>query len=363
MKTNKKKLFWKYLLGIGAGCILVCATIGSVVSCSNGSTNTASSTSTNSSQNKNSTTTSSSTSTSNSSTLNNTQTYELMDRYNTATIAYKDSQKSLTNKISMVTTNNDVTNYSKWLNEPNNVIISVLGQPEAVINVKNDTNSANAPDITLSLNPNSTLYQECLNHTNDATDLTNLNNLLSFTTTKNSDISFGFNNNLSVGTNKTSYQNSWTFSLSNVQPTLLGNNNATGIGIIDNGIFVTTPISETLSDFWTNINSGTNPTAKFTTTNELELNNGTQVPFNLTLNLLPLVQYVKAPTTIQVNTKTGTWTLPNMPADAWAALDDNGTWYFNRDYKSTTLINGETVNYIYLTPHQTIEVGTATVKS
>ena len=47
MKTNKKKLFWKYLLGGLVGTVLCGAIAGGIVSCSNGSSSTSTATNTN----------------------------------------------------------------------------------------------------------------------------------------------------------------------------------------------------------------------------------------------------------------------------------------------------------------------------
>lgn len=353
MKKAKKIL--KYLFGIGAGCILAGAVVGGIVSCSNGNTTTSqqstphptvkptTSSSTKSTDKATKSEAKDTTPTKQSTPPTNTTTaYELTNRYDNSTIAYKDPQNATNKATDLILASTSSDNYSTLINEPNNVIISVLGKPEAVINVKNDTNSKTAPNINLNLNPNSDLYKECLAHTNNATDLKSLSNLITFSTTKSSTDTFNMSN-LSVGSKK--YMDSWTFSLIGFQAMLLYSGDiALGVGAENNGLYVITPHAESLNTFWNNIHTP-NPTTTFTTSNFLLFKNGTQVPFNLTIDLLPLIQYSQAHptltfnTTPTVNTKEGTVTITTPKSDSWelsgipksdmSICGYQNTWYAN----------------------------------
>ena len=212
MKQKTKRIL-KYLFGFGAGCILAGAVVGGIVSCSNGS-QTQQTQPTTSTKKTDTTKPTSSTSDKTSKpkaaptkseakdTTPTIPAYQLQTEANTSAIAYKSNDP---NSPTMFTTN--VLTYNKLISKPNNVVISVLGTPEAVINVKNDTNSKTAPDITLDLNQNSSLYQECLAHTNNATDLNSLSNLITFSTTKTSTDTFNVNNT-SQKSSKNDYKSS-----------------------------------------------------------------------------------------------------------------------------------------------------------
>ena len=283
MKTNKKKLFWKYLLGGLAGTVLCGAIAGGIVSCSNGSSSTSTTTNTNNvtsstsnsnSEKSSSTTnnnsnddkttstpkTTSSTSSTPTPTGNNTTTpYELTNRYNSSTIAYKNTQ---VNNMSLIADSN-ISNYNTLINEPNNVIISVLGQPEAVINVKNDTNPKTAPDITLDLNQNSQLFADILNGTNTTANLASLNNLITSTTTNKSTNKFNLNNY------EGKYVSTQDIGLSNYQLDVFGTsaNTIDRISINLDGLFGYT----SMSTFWSDLhpaNYGT-PSLTITATNTL----------------------------------------------------------------------------------------------
>lgn len=311
------KKIWKYLLGTLAGTVLCGAVIGGVVSCSNG--------------NQPQTQTSQPTTTKSTTSTNPVQTYELANRYNTSAIAYKDAQTQNTSEISMVATN--VSDYNTLISEPNNVIISVLGQPEAVINVSNDTPKT-APDITLSLNPNSTLYQEVLNGTNTTTDLTKLDNLISFSTTKGSKDKFSLNNQ------NPPYQTSSTYSLAGFSTDWdwVYSNTISGVGKINGWL----DANAFFPALWTGIHAKT-LTATFTTPNNLFWNNSklNPTPFNLTIDLLPFIQFSNAHPTFNFNTTTtqkdGTvelgdalgWSLSGLPADTYECFEYQNVWYTN----------------------------------
>ena len=294
MKTNKKKLFWKYLLGGLAGTVLCGAIAGGIVSCSNGSSSTSTTTSTN---NVTSSTSNSNSEKSSSTTNNTTSPYELTNRYNTSSIAYANPQ---TNNMSLIADSN-ISNYNTLINEPNNVIISVLGQPEAVINVAHDTNSKTAPDITLDLNQNSQLFADVINGTNNKADLASLNNLITFTTTNKSTNKFNLNNY------EGKYVSTQDIGLSNYQLDTFGSsaNTIDKISINLDGLFGYT----SMSTFWSDLhpaNNGT-PSLTITATNTLFWDNktNTQTPFNFTINLLPLIKFSTQKTTLSISGNNG----------------------------------------------------------
>ena len=352
MKQKTKRIL-KYLFGVGAGCILAGAVIGGVVSCSNGSTTT--------SQPQPTKPTPSG------------PTYQLQTQANTSTIAYKSNQ---TEGTSMIATN--VSDYNTLISEPNNVIISVLGQPEAVINVKNDINPKTAPNIKLDLNQNSQLFAEILNGTNTSSDLKNLDNLITLTTTTGTKDTFNLNN----------YEGDFVSKQNialNDGSVIWGQasaNTLKEIGFHFNGAFVMVP----MTTFWSDLhpaNNGT-PSLTITTTNNLYWKNSTTLtPFNLTINLLPLIKFSTQKTTLSLNSKDeishkgntdGEIVNSTLPTPAWnLVVNDtpitsnefiyvNQTWYMNvpKDleglsitpiYVPTTLAHQDTLNsipYIYV---------------
>lgn len=176
---KKNKLF-KYLFGSLAGVVLAGAVIGGVVSCSNGNTTT---------QPVSKPTTS---------TANNTISgYVLTDTTNTSTIAYKNAQNQNASEISMVATSSDVANYSTLANEPGNLAIYTNGSttPTAIINSANATNNSTTTTLNLTLQKDSSLYNEW-----EKGNITNLNvlaqqlgSLISFSPTKLTDYSLTIN--------------------------------------------------------------------------------------------------------------------------------------------------------------------------
>lgn len=346
------KKIWKYLLGGLAGAVLCGAVVGGVVSCSNG----------NQTQTTQSTQKTDTTKPEANKPTTSPAAYELINRINTSSIAYKNPQAQTTNTISMVATKQP-DNYATLINKPNNVIISVLGHQEAVINVKNDTSTNDEPNIMLNLNPNSDFYKQVLNGTSN---LTELNNLINFSTTNKSTDKFDINN-LSINSLGDVVQtNSWTFSLKDFVPTFASGeygNTSSDIGATNNGLTVLA----NLNTFWTDIHAK-NPTATFTFTNELYLSNGKQVPFNLTIDLLPLVQFSKQHPTIQItNQKTGAWELTNLPKeDAPEFIYTDGMWATNYNYFESPAPNQyysiklpkTSVPYVYINAQKMIVVGT-----
>ena len=238
MKTNKKKLFWKYLLGGLAGAVLCGAVVGGVVSCSNGSTTAT-----------NNTTPSSST------TTNTISDYALTDTYNTSTIAYKNAQT----KTSMVATNSDVANYSTLANEPGNLAIYTNGSatPTAIINSANATNTTTTTILNLTLQKDSALYNEWENG-----KITNLNvlaqqlgSLISFVPTEVTDYTLKATHQDTVASNSL---RSNTITTSNNTPLNLffaPNNAQWGYLLQTNGTLFaalsTTPTNPTMNDYIT----------------------------------------------------------------------------------------------------------------
>lgn len=372
------KKIWKYLLGGLAGAVLCGAVVGGVVSCSNGNqTQTTQSTqktdTTKPEANKPTTSTAPSNQTQTTKPVSkpttSTAAYELINRINTSSIAYKNPTQQNTTEMSMVATKQP-DNYATLINKPNNVIISVLGHQEAVINVKNDTSTNDEPNITLNLNPNSDFYKQVLNGTSN---LTELNNLINFSTTNKSTDKFDINNLSLNHAGNVVPTNSWTFSLKDFVPTFASGeygNTSSDIGATNNGLTVLA----NLNTFWTDIHAK-NPTATFTFTNELYWiteKNGKklvqQVPFKLTIDLLPLVQFSNQHPTIQItNQKTGAWELTNLPKeDAPEFIYTDGMWATNYNYFESPAPNQyysiplpkTSVPYVYINAQNMIVVGT-----
>lgn len=350
------KKIWKYLLGGLAGAVLCGAVVGGVVSCSNG----------NQTQTTQSTQKTDTTKPEANKPTTSTAAYELINRINTSSIAYKNPTQQNTTEMSMVATKQP-DNYATLINKPNNVIISVLGHQEAVINVKSDTSTNDEPNITLNLNPNSDFYKQVLNGTDN---LTELNNLINLSTTNKSTATFDINNLSLNHAGNVVPTNSWTLSLKDFVPTFGGGkygNTSSYIGATNNGLTVLA----NLNTFWTDIHAK-NPTATFTFTNELYWiipeKNGKQlvkqVPFNLTIDLLPLVQFSNQHPTIQItNQKTGAWELTNLPKeDAPEFIYTDGMWATNSNYfyyqTYPIQLPKTSVPYIYVNAQNMIVVGT-----
>ena len=394
MKSSKKKTSWKYLLGGLAGVVLCGAVVGGVVSCSNGSntpTTTSNSKTTNTQQAKPTTSTKNTTPTSSPKTKAPTQSsstkkvsepaYQLQATANTSTIAYKVND---TNSPTMIATK--VPNYNTLISEPNNVIISVLGTPEAVINVAKDTSTKTAPDITLDLNQNSQLFKDIIKGVNSATNLAQLNNLITFTTTPGTKGTFNLNNyeGKYVSTQNISLSN-WSFTYGLASANTI---RALGVNIDGLGLFGLIPVDT----FWSDLhpaNNGT-PSLIVTTTNNLFWKDKTkaETPFNVTINLLPLIKFSTQPTVLSLNSKDniskhGEITNNPLPTPAWNLMVGHTkitqnefiyvhqTWYTHvwQDVAlSTTPIyvpysanSGElsSVPYIYVEDHMYV-VGTTT---
>ena len=288
MKSSKKKTFWKYLIGIGGIAVLSSAVVAGVVSCSNGSSST-STPKTTSTQPAKPTTSKAPTQSS-----STEPAYQLQTAPNTSTIAYKVND---TNSPTMLTTN--VPNYNTLISEPNNVIISILGTPEAVINVAKDTNTKTAPNITLDLNQNSQLFADILKGTNNKADLATLNNLITFTTTTGTKDTFNLNNY------EGKYVSTQDISLSNSKITYgsASANTVREIGVNVDGLFGLIPVDT----FWSDLHPANNgiPSLIVTTTNYLFWNDKkhSETPFNVTINLLPLIKFSTQKTTLSLNSK------------------------------------------------------------